>query len=398
MFKELKHKAWEVGGSIRNELLNRPANDVDYVIEGVSEEEFEKHFPNAPKVGNTFPVYLIENNEVALARTEISIGSKYQDFEVKSGVSIHEDLSRRDFTINSLARNVHTGDLVDPFDGASDIRNRIIRTINDNFVNDDPLRIFRLARFAAEFDFNVDRKTVEIIKRDKEQIKRVLPERIYAELKKAYERSSQPSIFFRVLYHLDVLKYHFPYFNVAAHIQAGPNQYHSNKSVFEHLLDAFDNAKSKDHSFDVALASLHHDLGKILTKRSILPHHYAHEVRGIKLVNWIEKHHRFTAKQIELMKVSGSQHMRFHMLTKIKTPIKLIRFYKAIRNHVDEVIQVADNDHELNSDQYKILNDLKRTFKETKIEIPIEIQKKGKEAIVNYVEQRYTQTYKEISK
>ena len=398
MFKELNHRAYEVGGSIRNELLGRPPNDIDFVIE-TNEEEFENIFPNAKRVGNTFPVYLIEDFEVALTRTEKSTGKKYQDFEIeKVGVSINEDLARRDFTINSIARNFTTNMVVDPFNGINDIKARNLRTINDNFVIDDPLRVYRLARFASEFDFNIDKHTADIVRRDQKYIKNVNTERIYLELKKNYERSNQPSIFFRVLYHLDVLKYHFPYFNVASTIPAGPAKYHSNKSVFDHLLDAFDNAKSKGHTFDVAIASLHHDLGKILTDRKTLPHHYGHENRGIDLVNWIEKHHRFTAKQIELMKISGKQHMRFHVLEKTKSPIKLVRFYKNIKKYFMEVIQVADNDHELNETQLKILKNLHKAFQETEIIIPDIIIKKGKEAIVAYVEQQYANTFKGINR
>jgi tRNA nucleotidyltransferase (CCA-adding enzyme) len=360
-------------------------------------------FPNHQKINimGKFPVYLNDNmEEVALTRSEdFSEGGGDKNVQIKEvGTSIDKDLARRDFSINSIAIKYSDGSLVDTFNGAEDIKNRLIRTINDRFVIEDPNRVYRLARFVAEFDFNIDSKTIQIVKRDKAHVAEVQPERIYAELKKTYERASQPSIFFRVLFHLDVLKYHFPYFNVASRISAGPNQYHGSKSVFEHLLDAFDNAKLKGHSFDVALASLHHDLGKILTDKKLLPKHHGHENRGYKLVNWIEKHHRFTAKQLELMRVSGYTHMRFHVLEKIQSPIKLIRFYKAIKRNVEEVIEVADNDHELNAEQHKILADLKRTFAETKIEIPKEISVKGKEAIINFVEQRYASTYKEITR
>jgi tRNA nucleotidyltransferase (CCA-adding enzyme) len=398
MFKSLAEKTYEVGGSLRNAELGKPANDIDFVVEA-TEVEFEAEFPDAKRVGETFPVYLIDGFEVALTRKEESTGDKYQDFALTAiGVSIHEDLARRDFTMNSIAKHVVTGEIVDPFDGKKDIRDRLVRTVNDDFMKDDPLRAFRLARFVSEFDFTIEAKTAAIIKRDKEQIKRVLPERIFEELKKAYKRSPQPSVFFRVLFHLEILKYHFPYFVVAAGIPAGPSQYHSTKSVFDHLLDAFDAAKYKGHSFDVAVASLHHDLGKILTKKDILPHHYGHEARGHKLLDFIEKHHRFTAKQIELSRVSGFHHMKFHTIEKTKSPIKLVRFFKGIKKYVDEVIQVADNDHELSATQHKILADLKRTFKETVIDVPKETLAKGKEAVVAFVEQKYAAKYKEITK
>ena len=396
MFKELSNKTYEVGGSIRNEFLGRKPNDIDFVIE-TTEEEFNKIFPNAKKVGNSFPVYLIEDYEVALTRTERSSGTKYQDFIVdKIGVSIEEDLSRRDISINSIARNYITGELVDPYNGIDDINNKIIRTINPKFVLEDPLRVYRIARFAAEFDFNIDKKTIDIIQRDQKEIKRVLPERIYAELKKMYERSAQPSIFFRVLYNLGVLKYHFKPLYVATSVPAGPSKYHGNKSVFDHLLDSFDNAKYNGHSFSVAIASLVHDFGKIITQRSKLPHHYKHELRGIKLIEKFFESHKFDAHTVELAKVASRHHMQFHILTKIKKPVKLIRFYKSIKKLFKEVIEVAQNDHGVSIEEREILSNLEKTFKETEIVIPDEIHTKGKEAIINFVESKYAEKYKKI--
>ena len=400
MFRNLNHKAYEVGGSIRNHALGKPANDIDWVLEA-SVEEFEAAFPDAQRVGNTFPVYLHPEtgDEIALTRSEYSTGDAYQDFNLEAvGVAIEKDLERRDFSMNSIAKHYVTGEIVDTFNGIADIHNKLIRTVNDNFVKDDPLRVYRLARFAAEFEFEVEEHTANIVRRDAVEIKRVLHERIYAELKKNYERSAKPSIFFRVLADLNVLKFHFPYFNVARTVTAGPVQYHHGKSVFDHLLDAFDRAKEKGHSFDVAIASLHHDLGKILTKRSELPKHIGHEEKGEKLVKFIKKHHRFTSRQIELMSLTGREHMRFRILEKIKSPVKLIRFYKAINKFADEAILVADNDHALNEVQYKILADLKTTFKTTVIDIPSHVMDKGKEAIVAFVESQYVARYKEIVK
>jgi tRNA nucleotidyltransferase (CCA-adding enzyme) len=124
MFGNLAHKFYHVGGSVRDELLGLAPKDFDYVVEA-TEEEFLQHFPNAEKVGNSFPVYLIEKNEVALTRTEKNSGNGYADFEVTGvGVSIEADLGRRDFSINSIAKNVVTGEIVDPFYGQHDIKIR----------------------------------------------------------------------------------------------------------------------------------------------------------------------------------------------------------------------------------------------------------------------------------
>jgi len=397
MFKHLNEKTYIVGGAIRNEILGLEAKDIDFVVADTTTEEYEAAFPHHSKVGNTFPVYLNDNgDEVALARIERSTGNSYQDFEVVAGVDIVSDLSRRDFSINSIAKHIVSGEVIDPFNGREDIHNKIIRTINDNFVKDDPLRVYRLARFAAEFDFNIDKKTADIVRRDASYIKNVLPERIYAELKKNYERSPQPSIFFRVLFQLDVLKYHFKPLYVAAKIPAGPFQYHGVNSVFDHLLNSLDYAKQKGYSFSVAVSALLHDFGKILTEKALLPKHHGHEFRGLKLIEKFFEQHRFDAHTVQLAKLASKKHMVFHNLLDIKKPVKLIRFFKEIKNNVDEVVQVADCDHPLTQEQLEVIEKLKRTFKETVIQIPAEI--KGKEAITNFVESKYTQKYKELSR
>jgi tRNA nucleotidyltransferase (CCA-adding enzyme) len=169
MFKELSHKTFAVGGSIRNELLGKAAKDFDFVVADTTEEEFLAIFPEAKKVGNSFPVYLLKDaegneHEIALARSEKSTGVSYTDFEFVSGVSIEEDLSRRDFTINSIARNVHTGELVDPHNGHHDLIHSRLRTININAFIDDSLRIYRGLRFACEFDFTIEENTLELMK------------------------------------------------------------------------------------------------------------------------------------------------------------------------------------------------------------------------------------------
>jgi tRNA nucleotidyltransferase (CCA-adding enzyme) len=405
MFKELSHKAFAVGGSIRNELMGLPAKDFDFVVEDTTEEEFLTVFPDAKKVGVSFPVYLLkdasgEEHEVALARTEISTGTGYQDFEFIAGVSIHDDLARRDFSMNSIAKNFKTGEIVDPHNGHDDIKSRIIRTINDKFVIEDPLRVYRLARFVAEFEFTVEEKTAEIAKRDARFIANVLPERVYVELKKVYERAEKPSLFFTTLLDLGVLKYHFKPLFVMSKISSGPNKFHNGKTAFEHAMDSFDYAKAHGYSFDVALAGLFHDTGKGVSKKAVEgeeQHHINHETMSYAINKKFVDQHRFTSKQSEMIITFGRNHMYFHLLTKVKNPVKLVRFFKKIRKHADEYIQAANTDHPLNEEQIKILENLKRVFKETTIDIPKHIHDKGKEAITAFVEQAYVKTYKSIS-
>lgn len=398
-FKELAHKTYLVGGAIRNELLGIPSADKDFVIEA-NEEEFRKFFPDAPKVGNEFPVFLIAGDEVALTRTERSNGNGYQDFMLTGvGVSIVDDLSRRDFSINSMAKNIVDGTIIDPFNGKHDLEQGIIRTVNNDFVKDDPLRVYRAARFAAEFEFSIEENTASIIKRDAHYIKNVNPERVYVELKKVYERCKTPSIFFKVLKDIDCLKYHFKPLYVMDKIKAGPVQFHGNNTALQHALNSFDNAKKRAYSFDVALAALFHDTGKGISKKASegeTQHHYQHEIGSYIINKQFVKQHRFTARQNELIVEFARHHMYFHQLEKIKSPLKLVRFYKKIKNKVDDMICAANTDHELNENQLKILANLRITFKETEVDIPVAVQKKGKKSVVQYVELLYVKKYKEI--
>jgi tRNA nucleotidyltransferase (CCA-adding enzyme) len=415
MFKELNHKVYVVGGAIRNKLMGLAPKDIDYVVEA-TEAEYEAVFPNHKKleIMGKFPVYLNENgDEVALTRKEeFTNGGGDSNVIIKDvGTSIHHDLSRRDFSINSIAEHFVTGEIVDPFGGVEDIENGLLRTVNDQFVIQDPNRVYRLARFVAEFGFRVEEKTADIVRRDRNAIypvyvngeleQGVTPERVYAELKKTYERTEKPSLFFSTLLDLNVLHIHFKPLYVMSKISAGPNKFHGGKTAFEHALDAFDYAKANDYSFDVALAGLFHDTGKGVSRKAAegeIQHHYNHEVMSYLINKVFVKQHRFTAHQNELIVLFARQHMYFHLLEKIKNPIKLVRFFKKIKNHVDELVLAANTDHLLNEEQVKIIENLKLTFKTTSVTIPKDVEKRGRDAIVDHVNNLYAQRYKELSR
>jgi tRNA nucleotidyltransferase/poly(A) polymerase len=176
----------------------------------------------------------------------------------------------------------------------------------------------------------------------------------------------------------------------------GGNMEENSNSVFDHLLNSFDNAKQNGHSFSVAIASLVHDFGKILTRKSELPHHYAHEFRGVKLIEAFFKQHKFDSHTVELAKSASRYHMAFHTLTSVRKPVKLVRFYKAIKKLEDEITQVAINDHGVSEEEFIILRKLKETFKTTVIDIPVEVKAKSKEAIVNFVESKYANQYTKL--
>lgn len=404
MFKELSHKTFLVGGAVRNEILGIKVKDFDYVIEDTTEEELLSVFPEAKKVGNDFPVYLINGHEVALTRTEKSTGNGYTDFIFEAGVSIHEDLSRRDLTINSIAQNYKTNEYVDPHNGIQDIENRVIRTINPNAFEDDPLRIYRAIRFAAEFDFNIEEDTFKLMKASKDRLKHMTMERVALELEKVYQRSEKPSRFFKILLELDALQIHFKPLYLMSKISSGPNKFHHGRTALEHVLDSFDYAKAQNYSYDIALAALFHDTGKGVSKKVTEgdQHHYGHELMSYAINKKFVEQHRFTSKQNELIILFARHHMYFHLLTKVKNPIKLIRFFRKIKRYVTEMILAANTDHPLSEEQITILINLDRTIKETEIEIPVSIIKKSipksrNDAITEYVNNQYAQKYKELS-
>jgi tRNA nucleotidyltransferase (CCA-adding enzyme) len=403
----MDEKIWEVGGSLRNRALGKTAADLDYAAE-YTRAEFEAKYPTAKYTGKDFPVYLLallngpKPDEFALTRTEKSTGPKDTDFVTTGeGVSIVDDLIRRDFPINSIARNIATGEILDPLNGYKDIEDRILRANTDVSFIESSVRIYRLARFAAEleeFNFTIEPRTIQLAKESNHLLQFVVPDRVYAELKKVYARSATPSRFFRVLQEVDALRTHFKPLHIAQFVPAGPAQYHGDHTVLDHSLEAFDRAKQKGHSFAVALASLFHDTGKVVTKKSLLPSHVQHELRSYWINKKFVKQHRFTASEEELIVAAARNHMDFHAILKIKKHVKLIRFYLRIKRRAEEFIQVADNDHPLCAEQLVVLANLKRTIKETVIDIPKEILHKGNDAVTSFVEQRYTETYKKILK
>jgi tRNA nucleotidyltransferase (CCA-adding enzyme) len=152
MFRALNEQAYHVGGSVRDRLLGVPCHDRDFVI-SVSEERFAQVFPDAQRIGSSFPVYIIDSCETALTRSERSTGVGYTDFECNVGVTIEDDLGRRDFTINSIGMRygIEPPVYVDPFGGIEDLKYGILRTINPTAFQDDPLRMARACRFLARF-------------------------------------------------------------------------------------------------------------------------------------------------------------------------------------------------------------------------------------------------------
>lgn len=308
IIKENGGTLYLVGGAVRDEIMNRKVHDEDYCVTGIEKETFEKLFPNAYKRGKSFGVYDIENKEFALARKDKKIGKGHKEFEVKNGkdITIEEDLARRDITINSIAKNVLTGKIIDPYGGIKDIQNKIIRATTDSFI-EDPLRVYRVARFASQLNFAAEENTIKMMRKIKEELKELSPERVFAEFRKAL-KSDKPSVFFEVLKKANVLDVHFKeIYDLIGQTQ--PVEYHPEGDSYNHTMIVVDKSASLTDNEEVRFSALVHDLGKGITPKGMLPHHYGHDKDGAKLVENLGNRLKIPNSWIKCGKVSTKEHM-----------------------------------------------------------------------------------------
>lgn len=275
---------------MRDMIMGRPSHDKDYCVTGVKEEAFCAVFPKAARVGRSFPVYLLiidgKTAEVAFARRERKIGAGYRGFAAHFSpeVAIEEDLFRRDSTMNAMAIRLDDGQLIDPYHGRTDIGLHRIRAVSEHFL-EDPVRALRAARQAAELNFAVDPDTVELMGKCENELAKEPGERVAKELAKALA-ADRPSIFFRELQKAKLLQTCFP--ELYALIgKTQPPQYHPEEDAFEHSMLALDLVSYRAQDLATRFAALTHDLGKSVTPKEMLPHHYGHEVKGLEvLASW----------------------------------------------------------------------------------------------------------------
>ncbi len=276
-----------VGGAVRDRLLGLPVRERDWVVVGAADGELENL--GYRKVGRSFPVYLHPetHEEYALARTEKKIGPGYHGFEVNADrhVTLEEDLARRDLTINAIARNSE-GQLIDPWNGQQDINNRLLRHVSEAF-REDPVRILRVARFAARFQalgFSVATETLNLMTEmvRSGEADALIPERVWRETESALGET-RPDIFFSVLRESGALAVIYPELDALFGIPQ-PERWHPEIDTGDHILMALRQAARKKDNNEVRFAVLTHDLGKGTTPKSDWPRHPGHEKRGVKLV------------------------------------------------------------------------------------------------------------------
>ena len=286
-------RVYIVGGWVRDILRSCPPKDKDYVICQLKEDIFRENFPQATRVGKSFPVYLLEIDgrkcEVAFARREKKAGHGYKGFTTfcDENITLEEDLYRRDTTMNAIAYDVLSHKIIDPYNGRGDIRKKRIKAVSHHFA-DDPVRALRAARQASEFNFTVTDDTLALMQSCKDEFAYEPQERIFGELKRALA-TDFPSVFFRTLQQAELLETLFP--EIFALIgKTQPEYFHPEGDAFEHTMEIVDLVAGMTDDLAVRFAGLVHDIGKGATPPEMLPHHYGHEkIGGEILLKWNER-------------------------------------------------------------------------------------------------------------
>jgi tRNA nucleotidyltransferase (CCA-adding enzyme) len=313
-----------VGGAVRDELLGLPVKERDWVVVGATREELERLGYRA--VGRDFPVLLHPetHEEYALARRERKTAPGYRGFSVEFGpeVTLEEDLSRRDLTVNAIAQSAD-GTLIDPFGGARDIESRTLRHVSAAFV-EDPVRVLRVARFAARFaplGFRVDPATLALMREmvARREVDALVPERVWQESEKALRESGALG---RIFPEIDAL------FGVPQ-----PTRWHPEIDTGVHTLMVLDQAVRLSADARVRFAALVHDLGKGTTPRAEWPAHHGHEERSVALIEALAARLKIPSDYRELAVIVARYHGIVHRAFELKprTVLEFIERADAVR-------------------------------------------------------------------
>lgn len=320
-------RVYIVGGWVRDVLRRRPPKDKDYVICHLNETVFQENFPQAQKVGKSFPVYLLEIDgkscEVAFARREKKTGHGYKGFATfcDENITLEEDLYRRDTAMNAIAYDILSEEIIDIYNGKEDIRQKKIRAVSHHFA-DDPVRALRAARQASEFNFTVTPDTLVLMNKCKDEFAYEPQERIFTELKKALA-TDYPSVFFRVLEQAGLLKTLFPEIHALIG-KTQPEYFHPEGDAFEHTMEIVDLVAGMTDDLAVRFAGLVHDIGKGATPPEMLPHHYGHEkIGGEILLKWNERM-TLPKKWLQGSLFVIREHMRAGRLAKVPKIVDLL--------------------------------------------------------------------------
>ena len=327
-------KTYIVGGAVRDRLLGLPVADRDYVVVGATPDEMLAQ--GYQPVGKDFPVFLHPEThaEYALARTERKSGLGYKGFKVYAApeVTLEEDLQRRDLTINAIAEDDH-GALTDPYGGQRDLAARVFRHVSEAFA-EDPVRILRVARFAARFtDFSVAAETNALMRQmvDNGEVDALVPERVWQEVARGL-MEAQPSRMFQVLRDCGALARLFPEIDHLFGVPQPP-EYHPEVDTGIHVMLVVDWAAKQTYSLPVRFAALTHDLGKGVTPPDLWPKHHGHEAKSVELVRALSERIRVPVECRELAVVVARDHGNVHRALELRatTLVELLERVDAFR-------------------------------------------------------------------
>ncbi len=327
-------RIYVVGGAVRDELLGLAHADHDYVVVGADPETMLKK--GFRPVGKDFPVFLHPQtqDEYALARTERKTGRGYHGFTFHAApdVTLEEDLARRDLTINAMAKS-EDGTLIDPFCGQRDLQAKILRHVGPAFA-EDPVRILRIARFAARFaDFKVAPETMTLMRQmvDDGEVDHLVAERVWQELAKGL-MEQRPSQMFDVLRDCGALERLLPEVDHLFGVPQRP-EYHPEVDCGTHTMMVVDQSARRAFPLAVRFAALTHDLGKAKTPADILPRHIGHEERSVKLVETLCGRLRVPNECRELALLTAKHHGNIHRAEELKpsTIVRLLETTDALR-------------------------------------------------------------------
>lgn len=311
-------KIYRVGGAVRDEMLGLPVKDTDWVVVGGTPEEMVAL--GYKPVGRHFPVFLHPETreEYALARTERKTGTGYKGFEffTSADISLEDDLKRRDLTINAMAMDGE-GKLIDPFNGQADLKQGVLRHVSPAFA-EDPLRVLRVARFAARFGFKVAPETLNLMKAlsTREEMLSLTPERVWLEMEKALA-GKYPGRFILVLRACGALEILFPEIHALFGIPQ-PKQHHPEVDTGLHTLMVLNQAARLSDDPQVRFAALMHDLGKGETPEEQWPSHRGHEERGVRLVEALCNRYAVPNVYRELAVIVCRHHLDCHRVNEMK--------------------------------------------------------------------------------
>jgi tRNA nucleotidyltransferase (CCA-adding enzyme) len=304
-----------VGGAVRDALLGLPVKERDWVVVGGTRDDLLRM--QYREVGRDFPVFLHpqSHEEYALARLERKVAPGYRGFTVEFGpdVTLEEDLARRDLTINAIAQ-APDGTLIDPHGGQRDLESRTLRHVSDAFI-EDPVRVLRVARFAARFaglGFHVAPETLHLMRQmvERHEVDALVPERVWQESEKAL-REPKASTFFKVLRECGALRPIYPEIDALFGVPQPP-QWHPEIDTGVHTLMVLDEAAALSDDTRVRFAALVHDLGKGTTPPAEWPSHHGHEERSVALIEALASRLRVPGDHRDLAVIVARYHGIVH--------------------------------------------------------------------------------------